>query len=309
MDLVSKIVEIFPYSEREALELLLSAPARYKVHTIEKRNGRGKRVIAQPTAEVKMLQRWALSEYIETLPVHDAAMAYRKDRSTVNHAKIHANNNYLLKLDFSDFFPSITSDDLEQHLRNYSNISNEELYLLVRLFCWRGKPAGHMRLSIGAPSSPALSNTIMYKFDSVLSEYCSNNGVSYSRYADDLALSTNKPKTLDEVQKFIISLCANLKYPKLALNSDKTVFTSRKRNRQLTGLVLTNDGAVSLGREKKRELRVMVHKASIGELGDAEIQRLRGLLAYIKSVEPSFLLSVERMIGKDQLDALIRRQP
>lgn len=309
MRLVDKIVDIFPYSEREVHELLLSAPARYKVHTIDKRNGRGKRLIAQPTAEVKMLQRWALAEYIKPLPVHEAAMAYRHGGNTLKHAELHAGNNYLLKLDFKDFFPSITSNDLECHLADFANLSGEDLLYLVHLFCWHGSPVGHLRLSIGAPSSPALSNSIMFNFDTEVFGFCSSLGVSYSRYADDLALSTNRPKVLDEVHAFIVKLCSNIKYPRLSLNTDKTVFTSKKRNRQLTGLVLASDGRVSLGRDKKRELRVMVHRASIGQLSETEVQRLRGLLAYVQSVEPTFLRSLERMIGEGKLSALIRRQP
>lgn len=150
-----------------------------------------------------MLQRWALKEYVPLLPVHDAAMAYREGRSTVMHAEVHVANNYLLKLDFEDFFPSITGESLRQHLRRHLSLLDDDLHLLVKLFCWRGRPSGHLRLSIGAPSSPALSNTIMHEFDSKVQDYCLSVGVNYSRYADDMALSTNRPKALDQVYAFI----------------------------------------------------------------------------------------------------------
>lgn len=309
MDLVSRLIEEFPFSEREVIELIRSAPARYKVHSIEKRNGRGTRLIAQPTAEIKLLQRWALAQYVDALPVHEAAIAYRKGRSILHHAKQHADQAYLLKLDFRDFFPSIRGIDLDSHFAIFSDIQPADRASLVQLFCWRRKPAGQLRLSIGAPSSPAISNTVMYQFDLRAAEYCSDLGVNYTRYADDLAFSTNVPRVLDQVHRFVQQLCKEMAYPRLVLHSGKTVFTSRKRNRQLTGLVLTNKGDVSLGREKKRELRAMVHRASLGQLDHDSTQRLRGLLAYVQSVEPEFLVSVERMIGKDALLAIIRLQP
>lgn len=309
MDLVSRLIEEFPFSEREVLGLIRSAPDRYKVHFIEKRNGRGLRLIAQPTAEIKLLQRWALAQYIEALPVHEAAIAYQRGRSTLHHATQHADQAYLLKLDFRDFFPSILGVHLHAHLVVYSDIRPDDIAALVRLFCWRRKPAGKLRLSIGAPSSPAISNTVMYQFDLKVSEYCSDVGVNYTRYADDLAFSTNSPKVLDGVYGFVRQLCKDIAYPKLILHSGKTVFTSKKRNRQLTGLVLTNEGGVSLGRERKRELRAMIHRASLGQLDQESMQRLRGLLAYVQSVEPDFLVAVERMIGKDALMAIVRLQP
>lgn len=309
MDLVSRLIEEFPFSEREVVELIRSAPARYKVHSIEKRNGRGTRLIAQPTAEIKLIQRWALVQYVNALPVHEAAIAYRKGRSILHHATQHADQAYLLKLDFRDFFPSILGMDLDSHFARFSDIQSADRASLVQLFCWRRKPAGQLRLSIGAPSSPAISNTVMYEFDLRTFNYCSDLGVNYTRYADDLAFSTSSPRVLDQVHRFVRQLCKEMAYPRLALHSGKTVFTSRKRNRQLTGLVLTNEGDVSLGREKKRELRAMVHRASLGQLDHDSTQRLRGLLAYVQSVEPEFLVSVERMVGKDALLAIIRLQP
>jgi RNA-directed DNA polymerase len=309
MDLITRLVEEFPFSEREVIELLQSAPARYKVHTIKKRNGRGTREIAQPTLEVKIIQRWALSEYVERLPVHEAAMAYRRGLGIKNHAEKHAANNYLLKLDFKDFFPSIRLRDLVAHFNIFSDIPPNEIAQLARLFCWYRKPAGHLRLSIGAPSSPALSNTVMYCFDKAISTYCHELDITYTRYADDLAFSTNKPKTLDRIHQLVQKTCREMPYPRLTLNTKKTVFTSKKRERQLTGIILANSGLISLGREKKREIRAMAHRYSLGKLDAESIQRLRGLLAFAHSIEPGFLDSISRMISDDQLQTLIRRQP
>lgn len=60
MSVIEIILKDFPLGREEALHLIQTAPARYKVHEIEKRNDRGKRTIAQPTAEIKMLQRLML---------------------------------------------------------------------------------------------------------------------------------------------------------------------------------------------------------------------------------------------------------
>lgn len=306
MDLIQHIQEDFPLSESEARLLLITAAYRYKVHSIEKRNGRGKRLIAQPTAEVKMLQRWACRNFVSTLPVHDAATAYRSGKSIKTHAALHAANTYLLKLDFKDFFPSIRGEDFLAHLERFSNIPTEDAKFLTQLFFWKSLKNNGLTLSIGAPSSPDISNTILYLFDKELSNFCVSIEAVYSRYADDLAISTNAPRTLDKVYKFVQDLCNRTSYPTLSLNSEKTVFTSKKRQRQLTGLVLANSGTPSLGREKKRLLRAMSHYYKCELLDEDKTNRLRGLLAFAISIEPAFVDSIRKMLGHGVFDCLMK---
>ncbi len=297
MSVIGKICAEFSLSEGEVQYLLDTAPSRYKVHFIEKRNGRGFRQIAQPTAEIKLLQRWVAKEYLSKLPVHPAAKAYVSGASIKQHAEPHAKNSYLLKLDFQDFFPSIKGRDFSMHMRRFSDTPREDVAALVKILFWRGKPKGGMRLSIGAPSSPMLSNAMLYTFDCRLSDECKASGVVYTRYADDIALSTNNPRTLDQLHIFVQGLCSQLKYPRLVINKKKTVFTSKKHNRQLTGLVLSNEGKVSLGREKKRLIRSMAHNFTNSKLDGEQIAKLRGLLSFAMSIDEDFIESIRRMMG------------
>ncbi len=306
MSVISTIMESFPLGADEVAMLIRTAPSRYKVHEIEKRNGRGKRTIAQPTAEIKAVQRLLLREYIAELPVSDVAKAYRKGVGIVDHATIHAPNRYLLKLDFKDFFPSVSGTDFLKHLKKYSSVASDDAKILTRIFFWRPMGERRLRLSIGAPSSPAISNTILFDFDEEVNVYCVSSGVIYTRYADDLAFSTSEPGVLGDVFGFVSRLCNTLRYPRLELNSDKTVFTSKKYHRQLTGLVLSNDGCASLGREKKRLLRATAHRFGKGDLSEEEVKHLRGWLAFAFSVEPEFVEAIKRMLGEDDFMRLMR---
>lgn len=306
MNLIEHIQRDFSLSLHDVRVLLFTAAHRYKLHHIEKRHGRGKRLIAQPTAEIKLLQHWAIESYLGKLPIHEAATAYRSGMSIKDHAGLHASNRYLLKLDFQDFFPSILGEHFLMHLKAHSNIPEDDARLLMLLLFRLDREAGSYSLSIGAPSSPMVSNTVMYDFDNAITGYCKEHGIIYSRYADDLALSTNHPKTLDGVHAFIRKLCDEMPYPRLRLNEEKTVFASKKHRRQLTGLVLTNDGKPSLGREKKRSIRAMAHRFLLGELPQEQIPQLRGLLAFAMSIEPLFVGAVSRMIGEDAFRRLMK---
>ncbi|WP_158214003.1 retron St85 family RNA-directed DNA polymerase [Pusillimonas sp. T2] len=304
--LISLLVDELPFSEREIRELLNSAPSRYKVHYIEKRKGRGLRQIAQPTAEIKLLQRWAINQYRDQLPVHPTAKAYISDSGIRQHAAAHVKNSYLLKLDFKDFFPSIKGIDVRRHLAKHLGAPSEDLSLLMKLFCWKGKPVGGLRLSIGAPSSPFISNSIMFEMDEKIQKKCSDYDATYTRYADDLAISTNQKDALSAIYEHILELCDSSKYPSLKINPGKTVFTSKKHNRHLTGLTLSSDGKVSLGRDRKRLIRAMTHAYTTGKLNPDELGKLRGWIAFAYSIEPDFVESLERMIGLQALNRIRR---
>ena len=179
-------------------------------------------------------------------------MAYVAGKNIRDNTTAHACQPYLLKLDFKDFFPSIKGSDFLLYARENESLHLEELELerLARILFWCPKRSHQLQLSIGAPSSPHLSNSIMYRFDGEIDKYCMEEGIIYTRYADDMTFSmvdkVMRGMTLDKVQ----AVLNDLAFPKLILNNKKTVFGSKAHRRMVTGLILSNDGEISLGREK-----------------------------------------------------------
>lgn len=287
--LFQRLLARSPFSEHELVVLIATAPSRYKVHYIEKRGGRGRREIAQPTKEIKFLQRILVKHELDTLPIHDAAVAYRAGLSIADHARPHAHGKYLLKLDFKDFFPSIRWSSLLQRLTCDTQYTSVELWILGNLLCRKAKLNEILRLSIGAPSSPHISNYVLHQFDAKMTDFCGGHGVRYTRYADDLAFSTNTPGVLDTVEQEVRRLLNELDYLHLQLNEEKSVNVSKKRRRTLVGLTLSNDGCASIGREAKRELRLAIYRAAIGTLAPTEVANLQGRLAFTYAIDPAFV--------------------
>jgi retron-type reverse transcriptase len=276
-----------------------TAPYRYKVYPILKRSGKGVRIIAQPTDVLKMMQRMIADEFLSDLPVHECATAYREGLSIKDNAEAHAKNQYLLKMDFSDFFPSMGPADLVKHIAKHKgSITAEDAYTVKKLFFWARKKDPTHRLSIGAPSSPLISNTLMYEFDCILQEHCDKLSITYTRYADDITLTTNSKGVLLSIPKLISEICEKIAYPTLKINEQKTVFSSKKNNRHVTGLVISNDDKVSLGRERKRYIKSLVHKSITAGMTDQEMYNLRGLLAFAKHIEPTFNDSLIKKYGQ-----------
>jgi len=234
------------------------------------------------------------------LPLHSAATAYRSGASIKQNAQRHAESNYLLKMDFKNFFPSILMTDIIRHLEIYCGQQYDPtaIRLMAYLFTWAPKRQGPLRLCIGAPSSPLLSNSVMFSFDEQLTTVSAADGVTYTRYADDLALSSRDSGALNKYPGLVMNLAASLTYPQLELNDGKTVFASRAGRRVVTGVTLTTDRQTSIGRKRKREIRAMYHRMILGKLGPDEQQELAGLIAFANDVEPGFSTWLTRSMDR-----------
>lgn len=285
-------------SSHELVRLIARAPHAYKVYTIAKKSG-GLRTIAQPARETKVLQRWLMYKVFEKLPVHPCSTAYKTNSSIKDNARVHCGNSYISKFDFKDFFSSIMFDDLRRFLTEAleGKLSEADISDISRVSCIKYKGTTKLCLSVGAPSSPVLSNVIMYSFDTRVYDWCTERGVAYSRYADDLTFSTNVKGLAADLQPMLINLLRDLPYPNLRLNDKKTVHVSKKFQRRITGIVINNEGAISLGRERKREISVMIHKYSSQQLVRDDVFRLQGLLGFANDVEPSFIVSMSKKYG------------
>ena len=279
------------------------SPYTYKIYRIPKRTG-GFRTIAQPARETKLVQNWLLANVYSRLPIHSCATAYCIGASIKKNASIHKESNYLVKLDFRNFFPSIKRVDLihlfSAHL--LEDYGHSDIGQMATISSFQPKDLSPLCLSVGAPSSPLLANAIMYEFDNLTEVWCRDNGINYSRYADDLAFSTDAKGMSKKIEEFVKESLLKISYPRLELNADKTTFLSKKHRRRVTGLILDNDGNVSLGRSRKREISSLVNSFSYKSLSEEECSRLQGLLAFAKDVEPLFVLSMNKKYGNDVLE-------
>ncbi len=304
-DLLTKLGIAVLLSQNELIGLIRSAPHRYKVFQIPKRKPGQFRTIAQPAKEVKALQYWVMNHVLRQFEVHPAATGYREGRSIAHNARPHARGRFLLKLDFKNFFPSLKARDFRLYLRRIgTDLDKESIEALCRILFWRPKGTEDLCLSIGAPTSPLLSNILLVDFDRRVSAFCAAHGVTYTRYADDLSFSADNSDQLQAVEKVIIDLCRRTRSPSLTINQEKIVRVSKRDARRVTGLVLTNDRKVSLGREEKRRIRAWVHHFVTNRLDADQVLKLRGMLSYVNSVEPAFMRRLRKKYGADTITRL-----
>lgn len=294
-------------TESDLIKFAKTAPHRYKVYEIKKRNSTKTRTIAHPSKELKFIQRILADFLSKKLPVHETAFAYKKQLGIKDNANKHLNSKYLLKMDFNNFFPSITPSLFFGIAKKHGIEFNEtDKIILSWLLFWKSKKSNELVLSIGAPSSPLISNFVMYFFDQEMTKICMDQKITYTRYADDITLSTNVRTSLFSFPEIVANLLADTAAG-IELNKDKTTFSSQAHNRHVTGITLTNDGKLSVGRERKRLISSMIHKSKFHVLSTNEASKLLGILSHATHIEPDFLRRMEKKYGKETLEVIKKK--
>ena len=309
MSLSLDLIRALGWTGTDLQRVISTAPARYKVYAIPKRHGAGFRIIAQPSRELKVIQRFVLHNKLAMYPVHEAAMAYCAGRNIRDNAEKHRPENVILKLDFQDFFPSIKVRDWEKYAREVpvEGIDPGDIKLYSRIMFWGQERRSTVPrcLSIGAPTSPALSNILMYNFDVALSQQALEMGVGYTRYADDITISATSEEAVLNFEKTIVRSVRSLKSPRLTFNNEKRGLYKRGQRRMVTGLIVTPDRKVSIGRERKRLISAMLNRSSQGLLDLLGRSRLKGLLGFSIATEPEFLDRLRIKYGSSVIDAAL----
>jgi len=217
--------------------------------------------------------QWFLADFIFSLTVHNSVHSFVLGRSIITNAELHVCRAFLGNVDIRGFFSNITKDMVAECLKQ-NGYRPVECDLLARL-C-----TNENHLPQGAPTSPRLSNAILYQFDLRMKRICRERSLQYSRYADDITISGDDR---EKVKRAIRSSQVFLRIEfNLELNEQKTRIASRGGQQRVTGVVVNQD--VAPPRIFRRRIRAMFHQASLRprEYMD-QVAELRGYVGFLKS--------------------------
>src|SRR4029077_457180 len=120
--------------------------------------------------------------------------------SILSNAAAHANPKLVVKMDIKDFFPTITLPRVKGVFRKAGY--REQVATLLALLCTESPreivthegqtyyvALGPRCLPQGAPTSPALTNTLCLRLDRRLARLAGKLGFRYTRHGDDLTFS------------------------------------------------------------------------------------------------------------------------
>lgn len=292
--------------------------ARYRHVLLKKRiPGRSsKRLISIPPVSLAIAQRWLVDHVLRFAPVHPASFAFHPDSSPVQAAEQHPNTQWLLKVDIEDFFHSVSEGTVSAIFAQlgFPKLLAFEFARLCTLAIDRGpgkNPAPHSgpialyahstegMLPQGAPTSPMLANLAMVRTDTALADLARARGFRYSRYADDLAFSSDRQRTLTEMHDLQRQVCETLNQAGFTPNHRKTVIRGPGARRIVLGM-LVDGPAPRLSQAFRDNIRLHLHYLTSPYFGPAKhalarktgvsslYHHIRGLIGWAQQVEPDF---------------------
>jgi RNA-directed DNA polymerase len=280
-----------PASEiAECLELIRFRRA-YGVARIPKASG-GFREIHPPHATLKQVQRAILERLLYQVPVHLIAHGFCRNRDIITNVSAHLSARTVFNLDLKDAFPSVREHrvrvNLEGHVRRlvtsqFGRAGGDEqvqqlLELLLVLVTHDGS------LPQGSPTSPAILNIVCMGIDRELFALCNEHGLTVSRYADDITISSVQDEIPGEMRQRIRSTISGAGWK---INPRKVTYAQRSHGNalEITGLVVNEDQRLSIAPGRRKAYReFLVEQLKAERPSGDERAKVEGIIAFARRI-------------------------
>lgn len=247
----------------------------YHEFSIPKRSGGEPRPIKAPVGQLNNIQRRLLRLLETGLRPRNVVHGFVEGKSIVTNARIHASQRYVLNVDLQNFFGAINFGRVRGALISRPfGVDPKVATLIARFCCYQNA------LPQGAPTSPILSNYICLRLDAEVMRLARSSGCRYTRYADDLTISTSKkefPKDLAVVTAPFSShaivgkaLGEIIGSNGFTINGDKARLYHKHQRQQVTGLTVNEFPNVH--RKFIRQIRAMIYAWETFGLEKAEAE-------------------------------------
>ncbi len=223
---------------------------RYRTFLISKRTPGEQREIKAPDYGLMRLQRLLLGCLTAAFSTcDDAAHGFVSGRSVLTNALPHAGRRYVLNLDLENFFPNTPVQRVVKVLQLQPfGLVKPVAHLIASLCCDQGS------LPQGAPTSPLLTNAVCQRLDRRLRQLAFRHRCTYTRYADDLTFSSNRPAFQELFHKELNAILTLEGYKQ---NPNKQRLQTPNQRQEVTGVVVNQRPNVT--REYARQIRAMLH--------------------------------------------------
>jgi RNA-directed DNA polymerase len=240
---------------------------QYIKFTINKKSG-GVREIAAPAPQLKLLQRrladllyHCRDEIAKARPSRPLAHGFRRSQSIIDNARKHTRRRFVLNVDLADFFPTINFGRVRGFFikNNDFTLHPKVATIVAQIACFENG------LPQGSPCSPIIADMLTHILDVRLVQLAKVNQVTYSRYADDLTISTNR-RTFPTAFAFRdaaprsecilgYDLLTTINRAGFSINFEKTRLQTRPGRQVVTGLTVNKK--VNVSQQYYRKARAM----------------------------------------------------
>lgn len=248
--------------------------------TIVTNRGKKQRTIYAPEPVLSYVQRRVRERLLSTVEPQPCAHGFVAGRGTVTNAAPHVGKRLVINIDLKDFFPGISARRVNGMWRHVFACDQRSAALLTSLTTYDG------HLCQGFSTSPDIANILCQRLDRRLSALAGVAGFAYTRYADDLTLSTDSDGGADSIIAVVKDIVGDEGF---VVNDKKIAIMRSGRRQKVTGLVVNGDKP-AVPRHIRRLLRSACHHWP--QQTEERKQSILGWINYINAV------------NKDHADAL-----
>ena len=237
----------------------------YRTYRIPKGKSGKFRKISEPNEELKQWQNQTLQNLYLVKP-NPCNHGFIPNRNIATTAKPHVKKDYVLSMDIEKFFDNTTENKLEIILDDFY----PQYKKFKKRFLFRGA------LPQGAPTSPYLANFALNDFDIIVSKFCNDNSIQYTRYADDLTFSWNQKI---ELSSFLSFLNKNLNEAGYRFAKRKTKLMHKSQRQKVTGIIVNEK--LNIPYEIRNNLRAYNHLIKTNNFDYEKLNWVQGLNGYL----------------------------
>ena len=281
---LSSIEKYLGFSAKTLYGLSNSLEKHYHTVYLPKSDG-SKRKLSVPDLILKPVQKSIADNILIQYPISKYAKAYKPGSSIQKNARPHVGKKKILKLDIEGFFDHILYSRVKDTVF-YEEKYSESIRILLTMLCYYNDS-----LPQGAPTSPAITNIIMYDFDETVGAFCNEKNIAYTRYCDDMTFSG----CFDE-REIISFVKGELRKLGLFLKNRKTAVISASKRQVVTGIVVNEK--LNVTKDYKKTIRQEIYyikKFGLDEhlkrLGISDKQQyvlsLKGRIAFVLQTVPN----------------------
>lgn len=281
---LSSIEKDLGFSAKTLYGLSNSLEKHYHTVYLPKSDG-SKRKLSVPDLILKKVQRSIADNILAQYPISRYAKAYKVGSSVQKNARPHIGKKKILKLDIEGFFDHILYSRVKDTVF-YEEKYSESIRILLTMLCYYNDS-----LPQGAPTSPAITNIIMYDFDETVGTFCNEKNIAYTRYCDDMTFSG----CFDE-REIISFVKGELRKLGLFLKNRKTAVISASKRQVVTGIVVNEK--MNVTKDYKKTIRQEIYYIKkfglddhLKRLGISDKQQyvlsLKGRIAFVLQTIPN----------------------
>ena len=175
----------------------------------------------------------------------------KNPRDYINNASLHAGKRIIIREDIRNFFPSIKTPTVLRMWQYFFHFPEDVAMILTQLTTYKGC------VPQGASTSSYISNLIFWDKEPQLEDQLQRQGFQYSRFVDDITISSDKFMSKQEQESLTAKVYGMLHTIEVRPNRSKRKVQTRTKKMTVHELNI-NSGRPTLSKQNRAKIRAAV---------------------------------------------------